>query len=221
MNKKQKAYNYMKSKIIEGLYVPGQRIVINQLVKELETSAIPIREAVRQLEAEGLIEYQDNIGPVVTPIDESQYIETLTVLAILEGYATALSKDHLPAQELSNLKNINHDMMLALDEFDFTEFGALNRKFHDKIYQFCPNKHLVDTVRETSRKLDSIRVTGSTFHPKRAQSSIEEHERIIELLNQKVDFEMIEHEVRKHKMNTVAAYKNQKERTSNTNRFYF
>jgi DNA-binding GntR family transcriptional regulator len=47
-SKKQKAYEYMKMKIVEGHYAPGQRIVINQLVKELSTSAIPIREAVRQ-----------------------------------------------------------------------------------------------------------------------------------------------------------------------------
>ncbi|MFD2638761.1 GntR family transcriptional regulator [Piscibacillus salipiscarius] len=214
MNKKQKAYNYMKSRILEGTYVAGQRIVINQLVKELETSAIPIREAVRQLEAEGLIEYQNNIGPVVTPIDDSQYIETLSVLAVLEGYATALSKDFMDKDKLIQLEKINHQMEQALEEFDFAEFGDANRQFHDEIYKSCPNLYLVKSIRDTWRKIDSIRVTGSTFHPKRAKKSIEEHESIIQMLRNKEDFSVIELEVRNHKMNTVMAYKEQTEKTN-------
>jgi DNA-binding GntR family transcriptional regulator len=215
-NKKQKAYEYMKSRIVEGHYAPGQRIVINQLVKELSTSAIPIREAVRQLEAEGLVEYQENIGPVVTPINENEYVETLSVLAVMEGYATALARDLFPKKKITELISLNEMMKEALEEFNFEEFGKLNRQFHYITYNSCPNKYLVETIRKTWERLDSIRVTGSTVHPKRAKESIREHEQIIKLLENDADFDMIEAAVRQHKLNTVKAFLQQKERVTGT-----
>lgn len=210
INKKQKAYEYMKSRIIEGFYAPGQRIVINQLVKELSTSAIPIREAVRQLEAEGLIKYKDNIGPVVTPINEGEYIDTLAVLAVMEGYATALSYDSFPEEKLVNLTEMNEKMTEAIDDLDLQEFGRLNREFHNLIYSNCPNKYLANEIRNTWRKLDSIRRTGSTLHPKRVKESIQEHRQLIELLSGDAGFETVESAARTHKLNTLEAYKNQK-----------
>lgn len=133
-----KAYNYMKSRILEGTYVAGQRIVINQLVKELETSAIPIREAVRQLEAEGLIEYQNNIGPVVTPIDDSQYIETLSVLAVLEGYATALSKDFMDKDKLIQLEKLTTKWNKHLKSLILPNLGMRTVSFMMKFTKAAP-----------------------------------------------------------------------------------
>jgi len=210
INKKQLAYEFMKSKIIEGQYAPGQRIVINQLVKELNTSAIPIREAVRQLEAEGLIKYEENIGPIVNPINENEYLETLSVLAVMEGYATALGKDFLAKEKLTELKNINQKMEEALEDFNFADFSILNRRFHYLTYEGCPNKYLVETIRKTWERLDSIRVAGSTFIPKRAKESIREHEEILRLIEENASFQEVEEAVRSHKLHTVNAFMNQR-----------
>ncbi|API93622.1 GntR family transcriptional regulator [Virgibacillus pantothenticus] len=210
ITKKQKAYDYMKSRIIEGHYAPGQRIVINQLVKELSTSAIPIREAVRQLEAEGLIDYQNNIGPVVTPIDKHEYVDTLSVLAVMEGYATALSSQHgIPEGKIAELTMKNQQMKEAIEAFDFQAFGQLNRDFHNLIYLFCNNTYLVEEIHRLWRKLDSIRRAGSAFHPKRAIASIEEHKQLIHLLSQNKEFETIEKAARNHKLNTKDSFLSQ------------
>lgn len=216
ISKKQKAYEYMKTKIVEGHYAPGQRIVINQLVKELSTSAIPIREAVRQLEAEGLVEYEQNIGPIVSPINENEYEETLSVLALMEGYATALSQESFPEEKIDDLVRLNNEMKEALEEFNFGEFGKLNREFHYLTYSKCPNKFLVDTIKKTWERLDSIRVTGSTINPKRAKKSVAEHEHIIQLLKDKASFEEIELAVRRHKLNTLDAFKQNKAKITGT-----
>lgn len=76
-NKQQKAYRVIKARIIERIFVPGQRIVIDQLAKELKSSSIPVREAVRQLESERLILYKQNVGPVVAQVNETAYSDTL------------------------------------------------------------------------------------------------------------------------------------------------
>ncbi|TCP30893.1 GntR family transcriptional regulator [Scopulibacillus darangshiensis] len=212
-SKQQKAYNVMKSRIIKGVYAPGQRIIINQLAKELHTSAIPIREAIRQLEAEGLIEYHQHIGAVVTPIDESEYLDTLSVLAVMEGYATAISRDFFPKEKIFSLQELNEHMKGALEDFDFVEFGRLNREFHELTCHYCTNDYLVETIRKTWRRLDSIRVEGSALTPKRVQESIQEHEKIIELMGKSdASFQEVETAVRTHKLNTVIAFEKQKDK---------
>lgn len=206
MSKKQKAYNYIKTKIIDGFYAPGQRIVINQLVKELSTSAIPIREAVRQLEAEGLIKYKQNIGPIVTPINDDEYVDTLSTLAIMEGYATALCRETFTENRIDVLKDLNQKMREALANFDFGDFGKLNRQFHVLTYDKCPNKYLIEAIQKTWIRLDSIRLSGSTFDPKRANNSINEHEQIINLLSEGAAFQEIELAVRSHKLNSIKSF---------------
>ena len=109
-SKKQIAYEHLRTLILDGTYGSGQRIIIDQTAKELGLSPIPVREAIRQLESDGLIQYKPYSGAVVTSINETEYIETLTVLAILEGYATALSSLTMDDNDYENLINLNKEM---------------------------------------------------------------------------------------------------------------
>ena len=134
LNKKQIAYEHLHRLIVDGTYGSGQRIIIDQTAKELGLSSIPVREAIRQLESEGFIEYKPYSGAVVTSINEDEYIETLSVLSLLEGYATALSSLTLGGSDLENLVNLNKDMEKALHNFELELFGKLNQRFHTTIF---------------------------------------------------------------------------------------
>lgn len=202
-NKQQRAYRIIKSRIVEKVYVPGQRLVIDQLARELETSSIPIREAIRQLEAEGLIEYKHNIGPVVAPINESEYYENLQVLAVLEGYAVASSSQKFPAAKIMKLKEKNKQMKEALEDFDIIAFAKLNAEFHQIIYEESTNRVLIENIQNIWKRLDSIRGIGSTLYSVRVKESIKEHEEIISLLERKADPQTIEELVRMHKLRTA------------------
>ena len=91
VTKQERAYRTIRERILSGAYGPGYRVVIDTLATELEVSAVPVREAIRRLEAEGLIVYRPNAGAQVAPAEPGLYDEELTVLAVLEGYATALA----------------------------------------------------------------------------------------------------------------------------------
>src|SRR5699024_9862938 len=118
LNKRQYAYQVIRSRILDGKYVPGQRIVIDQIAKEVNSSHIPVREAIHQLESEQLIEYKPNIGAVVKGINNTVYMETLEVLATLEGYATALSAEHIDEQGIDELHRINNEMEKCLKNYE-------------------------------------------------------------------------------------------------------
>lgn len=206
LTKQQTAYQVIRDRILSGEYPPGVRVVINQIASELELSAIPVREAIRQLESDGLIVYQPNVGAVVSGIDEDEYLETLTLLAVLEGYATADSARHFPEEKIEELTSINKQLEIALDDYDFTLFGVLNRKFHEATYAHCENHFVLDTIKNTWSKLSRIRGMGSVLVSSRSRQSVKEHERIIKLIENKHSFSEIESFVRLHRMNTVAAF---------------
>ena len=72
-NKHEQAYRVLRERIVNGVYVPGYRLVIDALALELGVSAVPIREAIRRLEAEGWVVYRPNTGAQVASIDVAQY----------------------------------------------------------------------------------------------------------------------------------------------------
>lgn len=210
MSKTQYAYEYIRSQITDGIYGPGHRIVIDQMAKELKLSTIPVREAIRQLEADGFIQYKPYSGAIVSMIDETEYLETLSVLAVLDGYATALGAKRLTKESLASLEECNREMDEALYNFEFEEFGKLNRKFHSVIHDHCGNSYLIEEMRQASQRLDRVRRTVFTFVPQRARESIKEHTRIIEMIREQAPFAEIEEYARQHKLNTIIAFQNRK-----------
>ncbi|MEB3101714.1 GntR family transcriptional regulator [Ferviditalea candida] len=210
ISKKQIAYDFIRSQIVNGYFGPGHRIVIDQIAKELKLSIIPVREAIRQLESDGLIQYKAYSGAIVSQINEVEYRETLSVLAVLEGYATALSSRLIPPKEIDLLKEINANMSRALFDFEFEQFSELNRKFHSVIYEFCNNQYLKEQIHQTWERMSRVRQTVFTFVPQRAKESIQEHDQIIEMIRHQDSFAKIEEFVRQHKMNTVKAFDNRK-----------
>ena len=91
-SKQERTYAILRSRILDGTYGPGQRLVIDALARDLDVSPMPVREAIRRLEAEGWLTYQRHQGAQVAPLDEAGWMEALTTLAVLEGYATALER---------------------------------------------------------------------------------------------------------------------------------
>jgi DNA-binding GntR family transcriptional regulator len=208
ISKTQQAYEFLKNNILEGSYGPGQRIVIDQVAKELGLSTIPIREAIRQLESDGLIQYKPYSGAIVSGINETEYVEVLTVLSVLEGYATALSSRNFTSRHIEQLNHINKQMEEALQDFDFEQFGRLNRQFHTVIYEECGNTFLLEEIRQSQQRLDRVRRSIFTLLPQRTKQSIEEHHAIIQLFEQDASFNEIEETVRNHRINTINAFKN-------------
>ncbi|MFJ5713235.1 GntR family transcriptional regulator [Neobacillus sp. NPDC093127] len=208
ISKTQLAYEFIRTQILEGVYGPGQRIVIDQVAKEMGASTIPVREAIRQLEVDGFIQYKPYSGAIVSVINDTEYIETLSVVAVLDGYATALSSRNMTDAHIHRLQELNKQMEEALYQFEFEQFGILNRQFHSIIYQECGNSFLQEEINQSQLRLDRVRRSIFTFVPQRARQSIEEHASIIRLIQEKAPADEIEKMVRQHRINTIIAFKN-------------
>ncbi|MEV5721760.1 GntR family transcriptional regulator [Amycolatopsis mediterranei] len=206
VTKSQQAYETVKARILEGRYGPGYRLVLDQIARELDVSAVPVREALRRLEAEQLIEFERNVGARVVAIDPVAYQYAMQTVAIVEGAATGLAAPLLTAESLGRARELNDRMRRSLAEFDPMAFTALNAEFHEVLFGACPNPNLVDLVQRCWTRLAAVRDSTFTSVPGRAPESVVEHERLLALIEDGGEPEEVERFARGHRMATLEAY---------------
>ncbi|WP_432124166.1 GntR family transcriptional regulator [Streptomyces sp. C10-9-1] len=204
-SKAEASYELLRSRILDGSYGPGYRLVLSQLARETGVSTIPLREALRRLQSDGLVEVVRNIGARVAVFDAAQVEHSLQVLARLEGYATAISAPRMQAEDVERSRRINTRMAKALEDFDPASFTALNREFHFSLYAHCPDAHLVALLEAEWARLDHMRRSTFSHVPGRARLSVAEHERLLELVEAHADPAEVERVACAHKVATADA----------------
>jgi len=205
-SKSEQAYAAVKARIVEGTYTPGYRLVLAKIAEDLGVSVVPVREAIRRLEAEGLVTFERNVGATVSGIDPTEYLYTMQTLSIIEGAATALSAPLIDSVAIARARAVNAEMRDCLEHFDPVRFTALNQDFHSVLFEHCPNPHILDLVHRGWNRLASIRASTFRFVPGRAQESVKEHEALLQLIESNADADTIEQAARRHRSATLDAY---------------
>ncbi|KAA9394476.1 GntR family transcriptional regulator [Kocuria coralli] len=205
-SKSQLAYHWIKERIVRQEFTPGYRLVLSTIAGELGMSVVPVREAIRQLEAEGLVTFERNVGAHVLMVNDSQYRHSMQALSILEGSATALAARALTAEDLREAREINDRMIAQLEDFDPRVFTTLNRHFHSKLFSKCANPRMLDLVEAEWVRLGHLRDSTFTFVPGRAQESVREHENLVRLIETGAPLGEIEKVSRRHRSATLDAY---------------
>lgn len=204
-SKSQQAYRFIRARIDDGRYVPGFRLVLGQIARELDVSVVPVREAIRLLEAEGLVTFERNVGAQVALIKETEYLHTMQTLSIVEGAATSMSAPYLTAAHLRRAREINERMRQTLDDFDPHRFTGLNLEFHAVLFEECPNPHILELVHRGWNRMKMLRDSSFSFVPGRARDSVEEHERLVALIESGAEPLEIELAARRHRAATLDA----------------
>ena len=211
-SKSTAVYEALRERILEGRYSPGTRLVIDQIAREAGVSAAPVREAVRRLEAEGLVSFERHVGARVTGIDVHAYGQAIEALAYLEGIATALAAPVLSGRDIADARSINDRMRAALRTFDPLEFTRLNQEFHECICMRCPNERLKRLLQREWEMIAMVRRSTFSFIPGRAAESVDEHERILHSISTgQMEIE-VEVAAREHKLATLRSYAAYRER---------
>lgn len=206
-SKSERAYLWIRERISGHEWGPGYRLVLGTIADELQMSVVPVREAIRRLEAEGLVTFERNVGAKVTLVDAADYVNTMESLGIIEGAATALSARHIDEATLERAAAINARMQALLEHFDPQAFTTLNQEFHATLFEVCPNTHLVELVQREWTRLAGLRDSTFAFVPNRAKHSVAEHENILRLIREGADQHDIETAAREHRWHTLQAYR--------------
>ncbi|WP_226899988.1 GntR family transcriptional regulator [Nonomuraea phyllanthi] len=206
-SKSRAAYEWIRERIETGRFTPGYRLVLDAIAREIGISAVPVREAIRLLEAEGLVTFERNVGAQVAFMHEQEYEYTMQTLALVEGAATALSAPRLTGDHIARARSINDQLAdsLKLESFDPRRFTELNLAFHTVLFQKCPNPHIADLVGRGWKRLTVLRDSVFGFVPGRARESVGEHEALLRLIEAGEAPLTIELAARDHRLGTLHA----------------
>ena len=202
-SKSERAYQHIHDRIADHQYTPGYRLVLGTIADELGMSVVPVREAIRRLEAEGYVTFERNVGARVAVADESEYVYTMQTLGLVEGAAIALAAPLLTPGDLARARRVNRRMQVLLDHFDAHEFTRLNEQFHTALFESCPNPHILDLVHRGWRRLPGVRDSTFAFIPGRAAHSVAEHDEIVRLIETGAPALEIELAARNHRWRTM------------------
>lgn len=204
-SKTEIAHVWIRDRISSGRFVPGYRLVISQLAKEIGVSIGPVREAIRLLEAEGLVTFERNIGAQVALRDETAYHNVMESIAVLEGAATALGASYLSVEDIERARHINVQMRESYKNLEPHRFTELNREFHAMLYSRCPNKEILRILSLQWDFMERLRMSTFSFVPERAEFSVVEHEELLQLIELDALPADIEEKVRSHRYATIDA----------------
>jgi DNA-binding GntR family transcriptional regulator len=154
----EKAYAILRNAVVGGTLPPGTRLRADSLAQELGVSKTPVREALRKLEAEGLIAVQPRNGLIVKVLSEEQLIEMYYIREALEGMAARLAAENIGQMELVSLRNLLADVEKTYADGDLktmrTQIGELllvvfRASRSQRLYQLL--KDLQDQVRQFAK----------------------------------------------------------------------
>ena len=206
-SKSQQAYNWISERIRTRDFEPGYRLVLATIADELGISVVPVREAIRQLEAEGMVTYERNVGASVTTYNREAYYESMDIVATVEANATAQSAPYLNAEDIARAREINQRMRELDIHHDPEEFTQLNKEFHSVLFSKCPNERLKNLVVDQWKQLEYHRVSTFRYVPERAQESTREHEQLVSLIEAGAEPAYIEKVARQHRLSTLNTYR--------------
>lgn len=171
----------LRQLIVEGQLAPGAKINERLLCEELQVSRTPLREAIKMLAAEGLVELLPNRGAAVARMSEQQLADTFEVIAVLEGQSGELAAQRITDQELAELRALHYEMLAAYTRRDLPTYYRLNALIHNGISAAARNPVLEQTYRTVNARLQAVRLRSNMAEGKWAEA-VKEHEQMIELL---------------------------------------
>jgi DNA-binding GntR family transcriptional regulator len=137
----------IREAILKQALKPGAHIDQDRLREELQVSMSPIREALKGLEAEGLVVIQPRRGAFVVEVSVSDMDDLYFTRRLIEGEAIAHAVPHLTDEDFEQLEDMIDEMRRATDRSDIKTFITINRQFHLHIYSALDNQHLLQVIK--------------------------------------------------------------------------
>jgi DNA-binding GntR family transcriptional regulator len=160
-----RAYETLLSAIVTGSLAPGERIRDAELAEQLQTSRMPVREALKRLEAEGLVETVPNRETRVAPIRAERAAQAFPVIAALHALGTRLGVPALSTDGDDRMRSLDRDRARALKRGDVIAAIELDDAFHAVLLEAAGNDELIRALERLMpqiRRLDALHFTELT-----------------------------------------------------------
>jgi DNA-binding GntR family transcriptional regulator len=177
----EEATNRLRDLIIQGTLAPGSRLNERLLTAQLGVSRTPLREALKVLATEGLVELLPNRGAIVSPIDPVRVSETLAVMGALEALAGELACGRASDGQLNEIRSLHQEMLANHARGDLAGYFKFNQAIHLKIVKYSGNAVLAQTYRHLNANVRRARYMAN-LSQERWDAAVREHGEILEAL---------------------------------------
>lgn len=196
-------FEKVRDDILNDVYTLGDKLVESKLADELGVSRTPVREALKQLELDGLVESIPNRGVIVKGLSDQDIYDIYSVRISIESIAAELAVERMTPEDLKELADICDLMEFFTMKNDSEKIFELNTQFHEKIYSCTKSRYLEHILKDfqifiKSTRLESLKTKG------RLEIALAEHKAILEAFKNH-DKEAAKRAISKH---IVSAQKN-------------
>jgi len=196
-------YQTVRKEILDGHLLPGQRLRLSELASRYEISEMPVREALRKLQHDGLVEFEDHRGATVSDLGLDRILEIIATRTYLEVYAVVEATAHHTKSTIDQLDGLVQKMRKTRKPDDYSE---LNRRFHKLLVDPCPNGFLKLEIDNLWNKVWRTR-SLSIFQlaPARLADATAEHAQIVDAVRRRAS-DAVEEAAMRHRRRTLDAW---------------
>jgi len=191
-------YEQIKSGILDGDFAPGEKLNQDELAQEQGVSRMPVRDALKRLVTDGLIENNINKGFVVTKFSKETLTDVLYVRSLLESEAILLAEKTFTDDDIRHLEEIQKQSEIETKTGNLVKIRELNRKFHFALYKPVTSKLLLELI---ERIWDRFPNYAMYTKLENAKNSLKTHQKIIDFVKAS-DFRKASAEMKQHILKT-------------------
>ncbi|WP_394138587.1 GntR family transcriptional regulator [Cytobacillus oceanisediminis] len=180
---RDEVYETLKNSIVQLDFEPGARLHDKELAEDFGISRTPVREALKRLEDEGLVESTPGSSTRVTPLKEEEASHAFTVAAALHALGARLAIPQLAERDLDLLESANEELELALKQQDIIGAIKADEAFHQIYLQAANNPEIISALKRIIPKIQRLEI--AQFGSLNGLKSVEQHKKIIEVSRQR------------------------------------
>ncbi len=177
-----RAYSYLRKAILLGELKPRERLVESDLAERIGVSRTPIREALRGLAEQGLVQIFPHRGAVVSDLSPEEVENIHAVRICLEVFASRLALSSITPERLKEISGLEAACARLASGRDILALIDADERFHDAIYATARNPRLLEIIRQLRQRIAFVRFIGWSI-PDRVVHSVAEHRQMVHMLH--------------------------------------
>lgn len=184
---RRQIYEYLQTLLSKGFLRPGETISLNKIAESMSVGRTPLRDALLELQAEGLVVFLPQRGIMIREFDLEEMVKLYEVYGALEAQVMNKVFPLLGEAEVNELETLNKNMWQCMSEGQYKEFVALNNAFHDVFIKIAQNEIMVGMMKLMRRRLFEFSWDKWTtrWGEKWRLYNCKEHDEIIKLIKEK------------------------------------
>lgn len=168
----------LRQMLVENRIAPGAKLNERELAELLQVSRTPLREAIKMLAAEGLVELLPNRGAIAVALTEADVLNTFEVIAGLEAQSGELAAQRITDDEFNEIQAMHFEMLAAYTRRDLSAYYSLNARIHNAINAAAKNPVLTAVYNQVNARLQALRFRTNQDEAK-WKRALKEHEQMI------------------------------------------